>query len=531
MGKKRRDYIKAESFFLQALLLAEKQGYTEGITSCFLKLSTVRIKQNRADDALRFCMKADSVNSLNGTHFYEEDFIGNKAIVYAIKGDLDKALGMFNQSYSLALRSKKVLDQVLAFQNIGLVYKEKGNYKKAYQYLNSGLELAKRNGLREQELRLAINIPITLIAEKKYIPAEGKLLALLLDAKALGLKDLTLEIYQNLTDLAKMQGNYKMALSYFSDFANLKDKQINEQKGKALQEANISLGLYKANQKLAENENLLFQKNRERNVIFGILFFVAVLLGFLVFILMRLKRLNCRLNIKREQLTESNNIKNKLFSIIGHDLRSHQSTTLGILNLIKEGELDEKELKVYLDMIIKQSQSALATLDDLLLWGQAQIKGNTLEMSTHAVLPIIKRAIDLNAEAIREKKLHFKTVDLRGIEIIAYGSHLSFIIRNLIANAIKFTPNEGNIVIYSEEYTTDLLKLCVADDGVGMSKNELVTIFSPENVSKRGTNNESGTGLGLILCKEFVEANGGKIWAEGNTNGGTTICFTCKKGL
>lgn len=523
------DFVKAEELFLKALLISEKEGYVKGIVSSYLKLATLRIRQNRIDQAFDFCLKGDSVNKKCGSHFLEFDLINNKAIVFAIRGNLDKALEMFNRGLNVSSSNKDIVSQISSLQNIGLVYKDKGDADTALDYLNKGIEIANKSGFKGEALRVAVNIPTILAEKKQYNLATEKLKWILAEAKKLGLEDLMLEVYHNLVDIAEMEGNYKVAFSYFKEYTNLKDKQVNQQKQRALQEATVTLGLYKANAEISEKNELLFEKDRERNIIFAILLFVAILLTFLVFILFRLRRLNGRLNEKKELLTESNNIKNKLFSIIGHDLRGHQGTTLGILNLIKDRELDAEETELYLSMIIKQSQSALSTLDDLLLWGRAQIKGDKQKQSELEVLEYVQSALDLNSEAIREKELEVRVVGVEGARVLIHRSHFSFVLRNLIANAIKFTPNKGKIMIYQEIYKKSLLKICVSDSGVGLSNDELKNIFSPENVSKRGTNDEAGTGLGLILCKEFVEANGGKIWAEQNTDGGTTVCFTCLK--
>ncbi len=526
---KRGDFVKGESFFLSALLLAEKGNYTEGSVSSYLKLGTLRTRQGRFDESMKFYNKLDSVNTANNTRFNENDVMANKAILYAIKGDLVEAERLFRKANAWAIKDGKVTEQVLSLQNLGLIYKEKSDYKKAKEILEEGLALAKKHGLAETGLRLEVNLPLLLVEQEKYKLAETQYLNIADRAKKAGIDDLVVEVFQNLVQLSEMEGNYKSAYKYLQELNRFKNLQFNEQKERSLAEANVSLGLYRANAKLLENENLLFQKDRERSIVIGILAFVGLLLFVLTLILFRLKKFNDKLNRKKEELTESNNIKNKLFSIIGHDLRGNQGTTLGILELLKDDEFDGAEKKKYLDLIIKQSKSALATLDDLLLWGQAQIKGGAQQKSSFDIVPLINRSLDLNTEAVHEKELKIKIIDIEGKYAFADTNHFSFIIRNLLANAIKFTQKGGTIRIYAMDYKKGLLKICVADNGIGVAKEELLTIFSPESISKSGTNNETGTGLGLTLCKEFVEANGGEIWAERNIEGGTTVCFTSLK--
>ncbi|OAQ41815.1 hypothetical protein A5893_01475 [Pedobacter psychrophilus] len=527
---KKGDFLKAESLFLKALLIAKQDNNPKEKVSSYLKLGTLRIKQNKPDQALDFYLKADSVNQKNKTNFLSEDLIANKAIVYAIKGELDKALKQFQIGYQSAFDDKRPMDQVLALQNIALVYKEKGDFQNALKNLETGIELSKKNGLKEEELRISINVPSVLFDQKKYKLAETQLLILLEKTKKLELEDLEIEIYNALVETSKAQNDYKSALSYFENSSQLINKAIDVQKQRALAEANASLGLYKAKAEILESKNLLFQKTREKNIILGVLIFIAVLSVVLILVLIRLKVFNDRLNINKTELTESNNIKNKLFSIIGHDLRGAYGTTLGILNLIKDGELEQEEEQKYLDLIIKQSTSSLATLDDLLLWGQAQIKGNKLSKVKVSVLQEVDKGISLNLEAISEKHLSLNKIDLDEKNVFIDANHFAFIIRNLIANAIKFTPKNGEIKIYADDYDVNLVKICVADNGIGISNEDLKSVFLPDSKSRRGTSNEKGTGLGLTLCHEFITANGGKIWAEQNAEQGTIICFTCQKG-
>jgi signal transduction histidine kinase len=526
---KKGDYLKSESYFLTALLKAQKANYTQGKVSSYFKIGVLRIKEDKPDEALKFYLKVDSINSKNGTSFLKTDLINNKAIVYAIKGDLDNALKQFELSYKLALKDKRIVDQVLAYQNIGLVYKERNDYKNAIKYLDAGIALAQKSGLHEEELRISIAKPSILIEQKNYSLAKQQFLQILEKSKKIELNDLSIEIYSSLVYILQEQQDYKSALVYFKEGTALKNLQTNKLKQRALAEANVSLGLYTANQKILESESLLFQKTREKNILLIVLLFGALLTVGLIVVSLRLKKLNDKLNIKKADLTESNHVKNKLFSIIGHDLRGSQGTTLGILGLIEEGELDPIEQKKYIEIVIKQTTSSLAILDDLLLWGQAHVKGEKLEKKPLLVLPFVQKAIDLNLDIITEKSISISPIALENLNIIMETNHFAFVIRNLIANAIKFTPHQGAVEIYAEDYSGRLIKICVSDNGIGIPNGDLESIFLPESLSRKGTNNEKGTGLGLTLCKEFVKANGGEIWAEQNDKKGTRLCFTVEK--
>jgi signal transduction histidine kinase len=527
---KKGDYIKAESIFLKALLIAKQNNDAEGTANSYFKLGVIRTKQDKPDEALKFYLKIESINKLNGSKYYQKDLIQNLGIVYAMKGDLSNALNQFHKSYNNALKHNNYVDQVLALQNIGLVFKEKKDYLTADKSFKEGIALAKKQGLKEEELRISLSRTLILFDQKKYDLAQNQLINLLNEGKKIELEDLEIEIYNNLEAIAKVKQNYKSALYYFKKNCEVKDKQLNQQKQQAVAEANASLGLYKANEEVLEGKNLLFQKIKEKNIILGGLIFAGLVSIGLIIVLYRLKRLNVKLNHSKLELTNSNNIKNKLFSIIGHDLRGSYGMTLGILELIKEDELTEAEQQKYLDLVIKQSESSLTILDDLLLWGQAQIKGTKLNQLLLPVLPTVQKSINFNIEAINDKCLTVNKIDLENKNVFMDANHFAFVIRNLLANSIKFTPKNGEINIYAQDYGEGLIRICVADNGIGISTEDLKNVFLPDSKSSLGTNSEKGTGLGLTLCNEFVKANGGEIWAEKNADQGTIICFTCLKG-
>lgn len=144
-------------------------------------------------------------------------------------------------------------------------------------------------------------------------------------------------------------------------------------------------------------------------------------------------------------------------------------------------------------------------------------------------LNAFEKTISFYHEQLETKKITLTNKVEPQINVYMDENHFLFIIRNIIANAIKYTPNFGSIEITASIYKKDFIKFCVKDSGKGIEEDKLETIFLPESTSKKGTNNEQGTGLGLTLCKEFVETNGGEIWAENIVGGGCKLCFTSKK--
>ncbi len=247
---------------------------------------------------------------------------------------------------------------------------------------------------------------------------------------------------------------------------------------------------------------------------------------------LELKYSKDKLKTQNEELKELNATKDKFFSIIAHDLKSPFSALLGFSTLLSEhfDKYDVPKQKKFVDFIHDGLQSTHKLLDNLLLWSRTQrgiidfnpTKENLYLLSTETIEPLkssfVYKSIALKKEIPDDI---FITVD---------KEMLVTILRNLISNAIKFTPKEGEITIMARTITNDnqkVIEITVKDNGVGISPKVQSKLFKiTESVSTKGTEKETGTGLGLILCKEFVEKHNGKIWVESEIGKGSIFSFT-----
>ena len=218
----------------------------------------------------------------------------------------------------------------------------------------------------------------------------------------------------------------------------------------------------------------------------------------------------------------------KLLSIIAHDLRSPFNGIIGFSNVLVEeiNDLKHEEIKEYSQFINESARNTLTLLDNLLVWARTQaglISFNRERLEQTSILGVITDVLKLNA-AIKNISLNHLSID--GIMVFADRNMLETIIRNLISNAIKFTKTGGRIDIYAVQ-NADYVKVSIADNGVGMSEETCKKLFLvSSNMTSKGTVGEKGSGLGLLLCKEFVDKHGGKIWAESKEGLGSTFHFT-----
>ncbi|MDN5203758.1 two-component regulator propeller domain-containing protein [Fulvivirgaceae bacterium BMA10] len=233
---------------------------------------------------------------------------------------------------------------------------------------------------------------------------------------------------------------------------------------------------------------------------------------------------------QKERLAEINAIKDKLFSIISHDLRGPLNSFSMILKFMSSGNLRESELQQVSSDIEGEVTRLKSLLENLLTWAKKQMHGIQIEPVSIDLQTATNDIILLFEAEAEAKNIHLKNTVCENIKVLADLNMINLVFRNLINNAIKFTRMDGEVIISAKETQEDFIEVSVADNGVGMSQNSLTKLFNSDNsFSMLGTSKEAGFGLGLILCKEFVEENGGKIWVESTENVGTTFRFLLPK--
>ncbi|MND91739.1 Adaptive-response sensory-kinase SasA [compost metagenome] len=218
-------------------------------------------------------------------------------------------------------------------------------------------------------------------------------------------------------------------------------------------------------------------------------------------------------------------IKIKVFSIISHDLRGPLTSLQGLLNLFNDRLIEVDEFKELSMEVTERVRHNLQLLDNLLYWSNSQMLGLRVEAKQIELNNLVDEFLHLlrpEADAkniIIENKLSENSIAYADINMI------KVVIRNLLSNAIKFTRQGGRIKINSRK-DGDAMVFSVEDNGVGISRENQMKLFSMDHFSTKGTANEVGTGLGLILCKDFIERNGGKIWTMSELGKGSTFSFS-----
>ncbi|MFP4605901.1 MAG: PAS domain S-box protein, partial [Bacteroidales bacterium] len=248
----------------------------------------------------------------------------------------------------------------------------------------------------------------------------------------------------------------------------------------------------------------------------------------------KIKKAEKVLRTSEKKLREANQTKDKFFTVLAHDLRGPVSNLMQFAKLVDENyeELNEEEIKEYIDYITRLSGQTYNLLENLLTWSRIQLDRIDLTPEEIPLNDLIKSVVKVMEDDISKKKLDVNFSVNGDIYVFANGEAIELVLRNLLSNAIKFTPMGGSITISmsisrENESNAKFVNVFIDDTGMGIPRDKIGELFDIGTLySTEGTNNEKGTGLGLILCKEFVEKNGGSISVESKLGAGSTFCFS-----
>ena len=233
-----------------------------------------------------------------------------------------------------------------------------------------------------------------------------------------------------------------------------------------------------------------------------------------------------KINKVNVELVEINNAKDKFFSIISHDLRNPLGALMNLLEIIVEDDIDKESKESLIKDALNTSKQAFGLMENLLEWSRMQLGKISFNPEKFKLLRLVHESKALYEQSLKNKNINLKIIIDQDFFVSADIKMTETVLRNLITNAIKFTKQGGTIII-STERNDDWITVNVADDGVGISNENIQKLFKIDsNYSTYGTAKEAGTGLGLILCKELVEKQGGKINVLSKKDSGSTFFFT-----
>jgi signal transduction histidine kinase len=572
------DAVKAISNAEMALKLSQDLNYSTGIANAYRIIGSVYAQNENYYQSLElflasldiFKRRNDSLGIANVYtslgHYYRRLQKGEKAFSY-YKDALEIFRGIGNEerlgvaihnlsesylhakdyqkSRQLALESiiinKKIenLPVLSACYNVmGQLEMEIGAIDAAINYFKDVLEISNLLGDNSQKVA-TVNALINL--SKIYLEKQDYKKMLLYFDRAIAfcksslLSDKLTEIYMLMIDYYNDANQPDSVEYYLTEYQVLMEErkaQLNKDRYQLINSAESSFYLKKENKELEEFSSV---QDSKIQMAYLIIIFISILIIILVWSLLTnikknklLAKQQKTIESQKKHLEELNFTKDKFFSIVAHDMKSPLNSMKSFSDLMLD-HLEDLTREDMIDMNLKINNSLNNTLkmaDNLLNWARIQMQDVNIQRSKINVEEVLKPIISLYLGISSKKDIQFSSKLDENLFIYADPDQLTFIVRNLISNAIKFTKKQGNINIisYSEE---NKVIIRIEDDGVGMPKKIKENVFNLENkYSMKGTDGESGTGLGLMLCLEFLKMNDGEIEIESEKDKGTIVTLT-----
>jgi two-component system, sensor histidine kinase and response regulator len=475
------------------------------------------------------------------------------AYVTSNLADLAFRQGLYDQALQYAWQALRVVQNIkdektAASDNvdIGRILAAKGEYALALDHYLGSMAY-----YQEARDRLGMTSTNSLLAEvylslKEYGKALICAQESLTEARALGRK---MEIQGSARVLAKIyeaKGDYKNALSYYEVYKNYSDSLFNDQSHRELLSRAAQYDYEEQASKL-RYEHALKDAGYERALrkdavqiaitvcIIAVLILVAFILWRSRFVNKRMNRLLREKNEKIEeqketlelqavQLLLNNQQKDRLFSVIAHDLQVPLNSLKTVLDFLREKRLSEQEISGMMNELRRHVDSSSELVGNLLVWASSQLQGEVVNRVLLVVDEVVQETLELFVHAAKEKEVELR-VEPSGLLGYADKDMVQVVMRNLLSNGIKFCM-PGGMVSVTAKRKTEAIEICVADTGIGMTAEALDRIRRKESFSSYGTVKEKGTGLGILLCHQFAEANGGRFFVESEWGKGSRCYFT-----
>ncbi len=499
-------YPQSVRYLDQAILLARQINDTSRLISCINEKANNFFLMGMDDASKTFRMEALELARKSGKQT-EEHFVSHDiANSYAMKGAYDKALPFFLSSFRFySAGSDQRLTGISAL-NVAQAYIHVKKPDSALFYLSLANRIVTENNF---------------MAEKT-------------------------QVYQAYSEYYRALGDYPRAFDYLNKYVLLHDTIYNLEKERQISEFSAR---FESDQK--EQENMLLKQHFRSMKTIGVLSATFVFLLFIIlFVNNRRKKIANRELAKRnelisnhkanlsvafdmlrhreKELLDANNSKDVFFSIIAHDLKSPFNALLGFSNLLKD-EFDSftnEEVRKFVANIADSAENIYLLVENLLAWSRTQTNRIVINPVRIDLNEKVREVISTLTPQIQKKNIRVFVNSGNPLMVSTDPGMIDFVIRNLLSNAIKYSFAGGEVRI-DQEQLPQKIRMAFIDNGVGIPSENLSRLFRIDGkVKTQGTEHETGTGLGLIICKEFLEKLGGELWVENREDAGCTFFFT-----
>ncbi|MGE0589965.1 MAG: ATP-binding protein [Cyclobacteriaceae bacterium] len=542
------NYDLALSYFVDALAIHEELENAIGISKSLNYIALIYETQKNYSQALLYQWRSIVYSKISGDTTRLIANYYNISIVHDADGAPDSALYYLDKAQKLSEAQNNHHMYSMAMNRRGDVMFDLGRYDEAerlyrqvlnYPYYKDNWETCFANsGLAQVYMK----------TQKYDASIEHGLVALEV-ARQMRSKWEISNAARILFESYKAQNNYERALSMHELYKSYSDSLYSQAKEKEINYLHLKQNETERD-RLAKENALQRATIEKSNLWIGFFIVLGILMAIWGLALYQNSRhrllsnkqlikkneniaeRNAKIEEQNRELNALNETKNQLLSIIGHDMRGPINNIKTILEIIKDGRLSQSDQERVFKDLYKTISSVADTMNNMLSWASSQLKGLQINPGTIKLVSVVNDKVDFFTPSAAEKGIIIEHDSNEDVFVFADVNHLKTVLRNLISNAIKFTRRNGKVTISYRNLESDEVEIKVRDTGVGIPEDQLNNIFQFTGRSQSvGTNNERGTGIGLMLSKEFIESNKGKISVSSKVGVGTEFVIVLPAAL
>jgi signal transduction histidine kinase/tetratricopeptide (TPR) repeat protein len=555
------NYPRALESYTKSLEIKRKFGIKKDISYSLHIIGNTYVKLRKYDQALNYFNEALALRQEIGDKVNIANSLKSIGNTYLKLKDYHKSISFLNDALKIRDEIGDIKGVSDILNDIGNFYNKTNNQEKALEYFQRTIETSLKTGDKYLIALCYRKIAVIYNNQKNFVEGKDLLYKSLQIGQDIGNLELIKNAHFELYRYYKLTSNSDKALDSYIHFTEFKDSIINKINSQRLIEIQMNFELEESYNQLTKIEDEIteltaekqikdLELRKQKNVRNYLIIIVLITLSSIALIynlFLNKRKTNSLLKDKikeadfsNKKLQESednlkilNATKDKFFSIIAHDLRNPFNALHGLTKHLMNNfdEFDSNEIKQFIEIIYNSADDQLELLENLLYWSRTQRGKIQFTPQEIDLNDIIQKNFDLVKMNAQRKKINLISDLNSKYKITADYDMIMAIIRNLISNAIKFS-NKDSFIKLSVRDLKDFTEISVIDNGVGISQENIQRLFRIDvNYTTTGTSEEQGSGLGLILCKEFVETHNGKIWVESILDKGSIFKFTISKKL
>jgi signal transduction histidine kinase/Flp pilus assembly protein TadD len=529
------NYSKAIDYFFRALKIKETLDDKFEIGLTLNNIAFVYNEMDQVDQSIIYSNKVLELTDDLSDNYVKGRVLNNLGVSYFKKQDYEKAAYYQNESLKSKQKSGDKSGMAYSYNDLGNVFLALKKYDEALRYFNLSLEIRKQ--LKDKFGIASVLLSIAQVQKAKgdAAGAQTTCKSALEYALSIGNRRLEANIYRELSGINGLLGNTDLAFRYLNKYSTILDSVWSKESRDKILELSVIYDVSSKDNEL-RIKNLEIEKEQNKTIYGYVVFFLSTIALLVLYIRYstvkkvkrQLERVNREIEEKSKALEVAVKSRDRFFSIISHDLKSPFFGLKGLVEILAENneELTEEEKNLFLVKLNRSVKDIYMLLENLLDWSRLQSKRMEYNPEVFDLNEELSHTIFLLSQNAERKSIKLINKIQEGTNVLADRRMIHSVLQNLISNAIKFTYEKGKVEITTQNLDSVVI-INVIDQGMGIPLEFKDKIFQIDSqTTSRGTNDEKGTGLGLIICKELVELNGGQISFVSRENKGTTFTFT-----